>query len=47
MTRALSLLMIEDSETDAELMLAELSQYGFDTTFERVDSESALRAALA
>jgi len=47
MKRALNLLLVEDSQTDVELLLAELHEYGFDTAFACVDSEARLRDALA
>ena len=47
MTCPLSLLLVEDSEADAELLLAELRRSGFDVVFERVAAEAELRAALA
>ena len=46
MTRPLSLLMVEDSEADAELLLVELRRSGFDVVFERVATEAELRLAL-
>ena len=47
MTRTLRLLLVEDSEADAELLLAELRRSGFQTVLKRVDSETELREALA
>jgi PAS domain S-box-containing protein len=47
MKRRLSLLLVEDSPADAELVLVELERHGFDTTAERVDSETQLRSALS
>jgi signal transduction histidine kinase len=47
MRRPLSVLLVEDSPADAELVLLELDRCGFDTTSERVDSEVGLRDALA
>jgi two-component system cell cycle sensor histidine kinase/response regulator CckA len=44
---AVRLLLIEDSETDAELLLYELQRYGYDAAHNRVDSEQALRSVLA
>jgi PAS domain S-box-containing protein len=44
--RLLKLVLVEDSHADAELVLAELSHGGFETTLERVDTEAELRAAL-
>jgi diguanylate cyclase (GGDEF)-like protein len=46
-TRRLSLLLVEDSEADAELLLVELRRSGFDVVFERVATEAELRLALA
>jgi PAS domain S-box-containing protein len=46
-TRALRLLLVEDSEADAELLLAELRRSGFHTVLKRVDSETELRESLA
>jgi two-component system, cell cycle sensor histidine kinase and response regulator CckA len=43
----LNLLLVEDSEMDAELLLVELRRNGFDVNAERVESGSALRGALA
>ena len=43
MRRPLSVLAVEDSEADAELLSVELRRAGFDTTFERVATESELR----
>jgi len=40
------MLMVEDSETDAELLAHELRRAGFALEFERVDSAAALEAAL-
>lgn len=41
-----SLLLIEDSEDDAILLLRGLRRNGFDVTFERVDTEADMRRAL-
>jgi two-component system cell cycle sensor histidine kinase/response regulator CckA len=38
--------MVEDSEPDAELLLAELARIGYDVTFERVQTAEAMTAAL-
>ncbi len=46
MTRGLSLLLIEDSEDDAALILRELVGAGFTVDHERVDTEAGLRLAL-
>jgi two-component system, cell cycle sensor histidine kinase and response regulator CckA len=45
--RPLHLLIVEDSEDDAMLLLAELARGGFDATYLRVDSAEPMRAALA
>lgn len=42
----LRLLMVEDSEDDAQLILRELRRGGFDPDFRRVDSADGMRAAL-
>ncbi len=44
--RPLHLLMIEDSETDAELVVIELRRHGYEVFCHRVDAESSLRFAL-
>jgi len=46
MTGPLRLLTIEDSETDAKLIVRELSRAGYSVTFERVQDAVGLRAAL-
>jgi diguanylate cyclase (GGDEF)-like protein len=46
-TRPLSLLLVEDSEADAELLLVELRRSGFDPVFERVATEADLREVIA
>jgi PAS domain S-box-containing protein len=43
----LNLLLVEDSESDHELVVLELRRYGFDVAIERVDSDGGLRRALA
>jgi len=43
----LHVLIVEDSEDDALLLVRELRRGGFEPAFERVDTPSALRAALA
>jgi signal transduction histidine kinase/DNA-binding NarL/FixJ family response regulator len=40
------LLVIDDSEEDAELIVRELTRQGLDISYERVDTEEALMAAL-
>ena len=47
MGRPLRVLVIEDVPDDAELMLRELRRAGYDPTAERVESDAAMRAALA
>jgi two-component system sensor histidine kinase UhpB len=42
----LRLLLIEDSEEDAELLLRELSRVGYNVQTERVDSAKAMKSAL-
>jgi two-component system, NarL family, sensor histidine kinase UhpB len=46
MSKPLRILIVEDSMDDAELILLELSRYGFDTNHKRVDSSHDLKAAL-
>jgi len=46
MRTRIRLLLIEDSEEDAELVLHELTRQGFDISHERVDTERALMNAL-
>jgi PAS domain S-box-containing protein len=46
MTRPLHLLIIEDSEDDAQLMARTIQRGGFDVQYERVETESALQASL-
>ena len=46
MNRPLRILLVEDSELDAELLIAELTQAGYDITHERVDTAEAMKAAL-
>ncbi len=43
----LRVLIVEDSEDDALLLVRELERGGFEPAFERVDTPNALRAALA
>ena len=47
MERPLNVLMVEDSEDDAELLLLELRRRGFAPTATRVDTGPALQTALA
>jgi DNA-binding NtrC family response regulator len=42
----LRLLLVEDSELDAQLVVSELEQGGYEVTFERVESAAGLEAAL-
>jgi len=46
MGKPLQVLMVEDSEDDARLVLRELRGAGYDLTHERVDTAAALEAAL-
>jgi DNA-binding NtrC family response regulator len=46
MSTPLRVLIVEDSEDDAVLMLHELRRGGYDPTFERVDTSKAMNAAL-
>ena len=46
MGKPLRVLMVEDSEDDALLVLRELRAAGYDLTHERVDTAAALEAAL-
>jgi two-component system cell cycle sensor histidine kinase/response regulator CckA len=46
MTIPLRVLLVEDSENDAELLLRELGQAGYDVSSERVETARAMRAAL-
>ena len=46
MPRSLRLLLVEDSENDAALVLRELQRGGLDVTSERVESRDAMSAAL-
>jgi PAS domain S-box-containing protein len=46
MALPLQLLIVEDSEDDAELLLMEVRRAGFDPEHERVDTAEALKAAL-
>ncbi|MBF2026987.1 MAG: GAF domain-containing protein [Oscillatoriales cyanobacterium C42_A2020_001] len=47
MSETLSVLMVEDSEDDAVLVLRELRQSGFNLTWERVQTAEALQNALS
>jgi PAS domain S-box-containing protein len=46
MMQPLKLLLVEDSSDDAELLLRELQQAGFDVSYRRAENEGELRAAL-
>lgn len=46
MSRTLRVLLVEDSEEDAELLLRELRRGGFDPSFDRVQSREEMLAAL-
>jgi signal transduction histidine kinase len=46
MGQSLDLLLVEDSENDAELLIREIRRGGYDPAFERVDTAEALTAAL-
>ncbi len=46
MTTAVRLLLVEDSPTDAKLVVGELRRSNLDVTFERVQDAEAMRAAL-
>lgn len=46
MIKKLATLIVEDSEADAELILRELQDGGFDAIYERVDTQPAMAAAL-
>ena len=45
-TKLLRLLLVEDSENDALLILSELKSYGYETHHQRVYTEEAMRQAL-
>jgi signal transduction histidine kinase len=47
MGRPLRVLILEDSERDAAILIRELKRAGYDLTCERVESESAMVSALA
>ncbi len=47
MQKSLSVLLVEDSEDDAMLLLRELRKGGYDPVYERVESEDTLKTALA
>ena len=47
MGRSLRVLIIEDSEDDAQLLLRELRRGGYEVEFERVETAEAMQSALA
>jgi PAS domain S-box-containing protein len=47
MNKPLHVLIVEDSEDDAQLLLLELRRNGYEPVFERVDSRDAMEQALA
>jgi signal transduction histidine kinase len=47
MSRALRLLVVEDSDDDVELLVQALRKGGYDLDYRRVQTEAAMRAALA
>ncbi len=46
MNKPLRVLIVEDAEDDALLVVRELERGGYDTTFERVETAEAMTAAL-
>ena len=46
MNKLLRALIVEDCESDAALLLAELEQAGYEITYERVQTAEAMREAL-
>jgi PAS domain S-box-containing protein len=46
MKKSLNVLIVEDSEKDTRLLVAELNRGGFEPAFERVDSAASLNSAL-
>ena len=46
MSIPLSVLMVEDSDEDTELVIRELRRGGYDVSFERVDTPQAMSATL-
>jgi two-component system cell cycle sensor histidine kinase/response regulator CckA len=44
--KSLRILLVEDSQSDADLLIADLTQAGYDITFERVETADAMTAAL-
>ena len=47
MDKRLRILIVEDSEEDAELLIRQISRSGYQVVFERVDTVEAMRAMLA
>ena len=47
MTSALKMIIVDDSEDDAEFIQEEIKKAGYELTATRVDSADALQAALA
>ena len=47
MAKNLRVLLVEDSEIDAQLLIRELRRGGYEITFERMDTAAAVTAALA
>src|SRR5262249_35668665 len=47
MSQSIRVLLVEDSPDDAEMLLLELQDGGYDPIYKRVDTAPAMRAALA
>src|SRR5580698_7715210 len=47
MAGPINVLLVEDRDDDAQLLMRELRKGGFEPFFERVETEAALRQALA
>ena len=47
MTKNLRVLLVEDSEVDAQLLIRELRRAGYEVAFKRTDTAEAVTAALA
>src|SRR5262249_39253763 len=47
MSQSIRVLLVEDSPDDAEMLLLELQDGGYNPTYKRVDTAPAMRAALA
>jgi len=43
----LRVLVVEDSDNDSQLMLSELRRSGYDVEYERVETSTAMQAALS